>query len=163
MIHAIFAGFLSAWMLTASPVLPPAEAVVSCNISQTGASASATAAQGGNDDEVNLGLTLGTSGSPAKYMHEYEIVVVLGQALAQGATVSVDFSGGWVQGSNNYGSASLNAQRTEITVHYTLPSCAWQTGYGFVADVAVDNNGQKLNANGLVSSSGGTLIVVIDP
>lgn len=159
----MIAGLVSAWMLTTSSVLPTTTTKVTCDVTQAGAATSATASQGGNEDEVNIGLTLGTSGSVAKDMHEYEIVVSLSHSLAQGATVYADFSGGWVQGSNNYGSATLNAERDEITVHYTLPSCSSQSGYGFVANVAVDNNGTKLNNNGLVSSTGGSLIVIIDP
>lgn len=160
MYQAFFSGLLSAWMLIASATdFTPA---TGCNKVNGNATVAASSAQGSGSDQALIAVAVGTSGSPVSNLHEYQVGIQLSDPLSSAATVTADFSVGWVQGSNSYGYATLNTARDKITLHYNLPSCGAQSGYGLVAEILVDNNDTPVNGPELASSSGAELIILVD-
>ena len=157
MTRILICGLMSALTLHFQP-----QAETTCQYTQGSATAGATSTGGNGPDQAVIDVFLGTSQAPLYNLHEYEVTISLAQALAPGATVDVDFGAGWVQGSNSNGYASLNSTRDQVTVHYTMPSCVGQDGYGLVAELLVNNKGTALETTDLVTDSGVELIILID-
>jgi hypothetical protein len=159
MIRMLMFGLLSAWITLVQP--NPSTSPNACNKVNGNAPMGVSSAQGSGADQALVSVLLGSSQTPANHLHEYQVGINLSQPLAAGATVTADFSAGWVQGSNSYGYATLNATRDKITVHYKLPSCGNQSGYGLVAEILVDNKGADLDGPNLASDGSTELIILI--
>jgi hypothetical protein len=130
-------------------------AFAQCSSSSSSLGISWNVTRGDGNDKAVILLYSESAGGDAQ---EAQVDLFLQSSLASGATVTADFSGGWLYQSGA-GTSSIVNGGTGITCAYSRSACNFKSGSGLLCVIYVNNNGVFLDVGKLVDGGEGIVLL----